>query len=303
MKLSEELVIAACGLLLTAIVCSVASRRAAAPQRCPPGLVARGARCCGTGQTLHAGRCTGASTVCENHMTATPSGCTGSSRPVSIAGGELLVAPSDWEAPDWQAQGHVSPRRVRIAPFAIDSHEASEAQYSACVRAKACPEAPQRGELGLPQTHIDAPAAEQFCRWRGGRLPSRDEYAYAVMGHEGRRYPWGQTGAVCRRVSFGLEHGPCAHGGSGPELSGARPDGVSPDGVFDLAGNVAEWTVVGDGRFEVRGGSWRTQAAAVLRGWYGQPRDPRSRGDDVGVRCAYDSTAAKGNAKDRSTKR
>src|SRR5438552_3017582 len=61
-----------------------------------------------------------------------------------------------------------------------------------------------------------------------------------------RRYPWGDTGAVCRRAAWGLANGPCATKGRSPDTVGAHPDGASRMGVFDMAGNVAEWVTSKD---------------------------------------------------------
>jgi formylglycine-generating enzyme required for sulfatase activity len=85
--------------------------------------------------------------------------------------------------------------------------------------------------------------AERFCEAHGGRLPTEDEWIVAAVSamNPPRRYPWGDTGAVCRRAAWGLKDGPCARGTGGPDTVGAHPDGDSPLGLHDLAGNVAEW--------------------------------------------------------------
>lgn len=104
------------------------------------------------------------------------------------------------------------------------------------------------------------------------------------MGSESTRYPWGQTGLVCRRATFGLEHGPCSSEATGPDLAGSRPDGATPTGILDLAGNVAEWTNEPNGGTLARGGSFRSRLAADLKTWAARPDPP---GPDVGFRCAY----------------
>jgi formylglycine-generating enzyme required for sulfatase activity len=119
----------------------------------------------------------------------------------------------------------------------------------------------------------------------GGRLPTGDEFVLASAGAEARRFPWGQTGLVCRRASFGLLSGPCANGGATPELAGARPDGASAEGAYDLAGNVAEWTVERDGSVVARGGSYRSRVASELKTW--AQEHVVERAPHVGFRCAY----------------
>jgi formylglycine-generating enzyme required for sulfatase activity len=150
-----------------------------------------------------------------------------------------------------------------------------------------------RGEPGLPVTDLTLDEAARFCAFAGGLLPSRDQLAFAAAGSSGRRYPWGNTGAVCRRAAFGLLAGPCGRNAAGPEIAGSHPDGaaVLEDGrVLDLAGNVAEWTLPDDAGAtvtDVRGGSWADASAAALRTWNRRGVPVSSRAPDVGVRCAY----------------
>lgn len=258
------------------------------PKHCAPGLVAIGARCCGQGQRLEELRCVGTPVGCAVGMDIARAGCVPRRARIPIKGGRLELGPADWEAPEL-----VAPYSADVAPFLLDSHEVTEADYRACVEARRC--APtgsdeERGaEPGRAQTEVDASQARAFCEWRGGSVPTRDQLAFAAMGSAGRRYPWGDTGAVCRRAAFGLLSGPCAHGGTGPQLAGAHPDGMSPDGVHDLAGNVAEWASLGERRWQARGGSWRSTGAAELRSWSFVTLDAAEQRSDVGFRCAYRS--------------
>src|SRR6185437_3201785 len=273
---------AAAALALVAGVVVLARSRAEPPARCAPGMVAMGARCCGEGQHLDADRCAGPPVRCAPGMDVTPSGCVAPPRRVRIEGGTLRVGPGDWEA-----QGVVAPRAVEVAPFEIDALEATEARWSACAAVGGCPAVPLTGEPGRPVTGVTLEEAARFCRWDGGALPTADQLAFAAAGRGGRRYPWGDTGAVCRRAAWGLVAGPCGWGASGPELAGSHPAGASPEGVLDLAGNVAEWatSTVGPadpgsadsglaelgqadpGSAEVRGGSYADGAASALRAW------------------------------------
>ena len=71
-------------------------------------------------------------------------------------------------------------------------------------------------------------------------MPTDAEWLAAAHA-EAARYPWGDTGAVCRRAAWGLFSGPCANGADGPDSVGAHPSGSTIDGVHDLGGNVSEW--------------------------------------------------------------
>jgi hypothetical protein len=270
--------------LITAVVL-FASSRAEPPARCSAGMIALGPRCCGDGQHLEADRCAGAPRTCAEGMRVTTAGCVRVAFPVPIAGGTLRVGPGDWEA-----QGVVTPYETAVAPFAIDSLEVTEQRWSSCVVAGACAALPLSGEPGRPVASVTLLEAGAFCRFAQGALPTRDQLAYAAAGRAGRRYAWGDTGAVCRRATWGLVDGPCGAGARGPELAGSHPDGASPEGALDLAGNVAEWTLPttpAAHETEVRGGSFADSAASSLRTWQRRvvPIDTRSR--EIGFRCVY----------------
>ena len=108
------------------------------------------------------------------------------------------------------------------------------------------------------------------------------------------RYPWGDTGAVCRRAAWGLTRGPCGTGATGPDTVGSHPDGATPLGIQDLAGNAAEWVETfepcdaGPCLGVVRGGSYTTDLATDLRTWVRREIPAESREATVGFRCAYD---------------
>ncbi|MEZ4300906.1 MAG: SUMF1/EgtB/PvdO family nonheme iron enzyme [Polyangiaceae bacterium] len=259
------------------------------PARCAEGLVAMGARCCGAGQRMESGRCIGVPSGCGARHEVSPGGCVpraGGERR-DIAGGHLVLGPGDWEA-----LGVVTRYEADVAAFQLDAFEVTEARWEACLRAHACSQdVPLSGEPGRPVASVTFDEAEGFCRFAGGRLPSRDELVLAIS-RGGRRYPWGDTGAVCRRAAWGLASGPCASGGSGPDTAGAHPDGASPDGVEDLAGNVAEWAraPAGDAAQGVQlalGGAWNDTEAAALRGWNRRALRHDARDPAVGFRCLY----------------
>ena len=216
-------------------------------------------------------------------MTLTDDGCVADPHTVRVGPGILRIGPGDWEA-----QGLVRPEVVTLdRSFWIDAQEVTWARWTGCVQAGQCA-ALVADEPGRPVRSVTFLEAEAFCRYAGGRLPTLHEWQFAASGPDARRYPWGDTGAVCRRASWGLASGPCGFDATGPDIAGMHVDGASPEGILDLAGSVAEWVVRPHDTPTTCGGSWRTSLATGLRTWRTEDRDPRLRWDDVGVRCCYD---------------
>jgi formylglycine-generating enzyme required for sulfatase activity len=199
---------------------------------------------------------------------------------VIVPAAAVAIGPSDWEA-----EGRVPPRTIRVRGFRIDAFEVTRGRWGD-------PTAVEDGDAARAASAMTRDEAAAFCVSRGGRLPTEDEWIVAAgsTATPPRRYPWGDTGAVCRRASWGLVEGPCARTGTGADTVGAHPDGDSPLGLHDLAGNVAEWVAADDARPGVgvaKGGSWRSALATDLRVWARLELEPSARDPRVGLRCVY----------------
>lgn len=172
---------------------------------------------------------------------------------------------------------------LALAPFAIARFPVTNALYAAYVGAAAAPPPLRwRGPLP-PQALLDHPVvdvswhdAAAFCRWlraatgRPFRLPSEAEWERAARGADGRSFPWGDAFDPARANTREA-------GLLGTSPVDAHPDGASPEGVYDMAGNVWEWTVSLDAGYPYRPGDGREDEAAAGRrimrgGCYANPQ-------------------------------
>lgn len=275
-------VFSALGASAIAWVILLGTRAREAPSRCIAGFEPMGSRCCAPGQGFSSGQCVGLPERCPEPFVLveqpTP-GCVHPPGRVYIEGGSVTIGPTDWDSVDV-----VEKHTVAVRPFFIDQIEVTAHRYRACEKDGLCPPLEVESEPGRPISDISAKAAQQFCASVAGRLPTPAEWIFAASGEEANRYPWGPHGLVCRRAAFGLSDGPCAQGGVHAELAGLHPAGRTPTGIYDLAGNVAEWARTERGEISVHGGSFRSKNASELKAWSRCTAQPA---DDVGFRCVY----------------
>ncbi len=157
------------------------------------------------------------------------------------------------------------------------------------------------GEEDHPVVGVSWYEAAAFARWAGKRLPSDAEWVKAGAWpmptggttHGQRRYPWGDT----------IDRGKANLWGSGPEQVASVREfagGVSVGGVYQLIGNVWEWTggnfrgVDGpDGRLvpaepmkSLRGGAFDTYFDNQATCQFQSGDSPLRRKHNIGFRCA-----------------
>ncbi len=170
---------------------------------------------------------------------------------------------------------------VRIDPFYLDAHEATNEEAAAWVAAAAVDLKPdtvtgapryvvERGSGTLlvdtdpsfsglsiegravvvrptfarkPAVQITWDGARSYCASRGKRLPTEAEWEFASRGRTARRFPWGNEEPTCGSVVVGRDEGlPCD--GTLPWSSASIDDGSmdeTPERVHALGGNVSEW--------------------------------------------------------------
>jgi formylglycine-generating enzyme required for sulfatase activity len=130
---------------------------------------------------------------------------------------------------------------VTVNTFFLDLYEVSNEDYQRFVRQKGYQPPPHwtgeefpKGEAKLPVYNVTWNDANAYCEWTGKRLPTEAEWEFAARGTAGLLYPWGNEWSPERANSGEDRKGV-------PVAIGSFPAGVSPFGIFDMAGNVAEW--------------------------------------------------------------
>lgn len=115
----------------------------------------------------------------------------------------------------------------------------------------------EAGDPDMPVTGIDYAEACRLAELVGGRLPTSVEWEWLAAGPEQRVFPWGKqpwSPQLARLRGLGTAH-------EGPGPVGGHVEGATPQGLFDLAGNVWEWTAspVMGGGYVIRGGSYASK--------------------------------------------
>ena len=95
--------------------------------------------------------------------------------------------------------------------------------------------------LDDPVFNVDWYDAYAYAKWAGKRLPTEEEWEMAGRGPFGNHYPWGNTFAPdANNVAHPPDQAP-----SPPHVMlvvDQMPKDKSYYGVYDMAGNVSEWT-------------------------------------------------------------
>ena len=211
-------------------------------------------------------------------------------------------------------------RTIYLDTFSIDRYEVTNHQYQQFVLAtehrKAGPPSRYAKSIGKmrgtnqPVVYVSWDDANDYCRWKGKRLPTEAEWEKAMRGTDGRLWPWGNqekaNGANWARVQDGFDVS---------ARVGTFATDKSPYGVMDGAGNVMEW--VADwyqeayykespdkdppspqyGTYRVMRGGGYTTTGADIRITSRSKMVPDFRDETIGFRCAISGSFAGSGAR------
>lgn len=209
---------------------------------------------------------------------------------------------------------------VYLDAYYMDKYEVTNAQYNECVEAEVC-EPPKQSYSHTRESYYGNPKydkypvicinwydAKTYCRWRGGRLPSEEEWEKAARDPHGRIFPWGNSfenklNFCDKKCDMEWANNDLDDGYADTAPVGSFPEGVSLYGIHDMAGNIWEWTAswykaypgaedttdidFGEVFKSVRGGSWR-YGGSVARTNHRAKGDPLGQNNNDGFRCVKD---------------
>ena len=197
---------------------------------------------------------------------------------------------------------------VTLKSFWIDQTEISNSMYKKCVNEGFCTEPfddyyfSNASFDSSPVTSINWNQAKTYCEWAGRNLPTEAQWEKAARGVDGQTYPWGEEIPNSIFANFGdkgSDDNTGVIGSQSPVYS--FPKGLSPYGVYNMAGNAAEWVADWYGDYQdnsqndpigpelgeyrvVRGGS-TINNANYIRSAFRNKAKQTTQNSTIGFRC------------------
>jgi hypothetical protein len=204
---------------------------------------------------------------------------------------------------DRKAGKKEAPRAASVGDFLIDRYPVTNELFRAYLeetgaspdRYPAYIDHPAYGSPRQPVIGVSLEEAERFAGWvserfgKKKRLLTEDEYERAARGGGDLVYPWGDQSPSPEALANYNGNG--RFDGTSPV--GSFEGGKNRLGLYDMAGNVWEWTstpadaAAGGAGFIVKGGSWM-DGPTELRVSNRKGLDPSKEYSDVGFRLGME---------------
>ncbi len=230
---------------------------------------------------------------------------------VKIPAGEVLIGNDGREITEGKGNLDETPEHmVYLSTYYIDRYEVTNARYKTFTDATnhRLPRHWKKGTIpeGLeqhPVVYVSWFDADDFCKWENKRLPDELEWEKAARGTDGQVFPWGNR--------FSLKKANTPQRWASKKMKGSTlpvgsfEEGKSPYGLYDMSGNVWEWTgswylpypgnefansFYGHKNRVLRGGSWYdclSYGCGLSAPTFNRSRfSPRIRNNSFGFRCA-----------------
>ncbi|HIA48237.1 MAG TPA: hypothetical protein EYN96_09800 [Candidatus Hydrogenedentes bacterium] len=218
---------------------------------------------------------------------------------VFIEGGSFIMGSND--VPEESPQ-----HEAFVEPFYIDKYPVTFEEYAEFIndtdhnKTKYW-EDPELNGPRQPASGITFADALAYAKWIGKQLPSERQWECAARGKEDRKYPWGSLEPDTTLCNYGDYLGM-------PSIVTMHDSGQTPEGVFDLAGNVFEWTIDSFVTYNPKGGpsAQNSEPRRVVRGgsWHSDPLEltatcrkglfPETQLTTVGFRCVIPASQIDG---------
>lgn len=259
------------------------------PPECRAGRVRApdGTHCCWSGQTFVHSRnsCIGIPVECPDGTKLSGENCVGA---VRCPYGTAYI-------PGGSFQTLEGKENVSTNSFCIDKYEVTVEAYQRCVQDGVCTrpnmdiESKYCNILSNARTNhpINCVTGEQaisYCRAQGKRLPLDEEWEWAGRSAGStRKFPWGDDSPTQQHMCWDENRG------ANTCVVGSFPAGASKQGVYDLSGNVYEWTIYKGKATIVRGGSWDVDEERAFRNDHRKKNPDDDWGRSVGFRCVQNA--------------